>query len=259
MKVVCKRPTLKRRIVLAAAFGAFCACIVAIIDPLTTILAILLEYVLVSVFMVLIAYPYNSRSWFIRTYIVFLLSAFFLGGMMQSIYSKLGAKTYVKTLYDEVISQNITVASLIVISLILTPFIFYGYHMLRESKQNTSNIYDITMYFTQEDSFSCKGLMDTGNCLKDPILGWPVVIVDKNLLKEKVINFQEKQPNCLCVIPYASVGKDHGILYGVRLEQIIIKDENNEICTKNVVVALSEHGFLNTEYRALLHCDLLKL
>jgi stage II sporulation protein GA (sporulation sigma-E factor processing peptidase) len=189
-----------------------------------------------------------------------MLGTFFAGGVMQSLFVNLGAKDYLKTFYDEVITQNITITFLVVISLLLTPFIYYGYHVLRETHQLAFHLYDIVMYFDSEDTISCKGFMDTGNCLKDPIRGWPVIVVDRCLLSEAFMNIQNNKPEAICVIPYVSVGKEHGLLYGIRMEKVMIRNAKEELCTRNVVAALSEHGFLNTkEYRALLHCDLLGL
>lgn len=260
VKRICKQTTKAWRILVAASVGALCACLVAIYDSLPILLSILIEYFIVSVGMVLIAFRFGSRAQMVRTYIVFLLATFFLGGVMQSLFVNLGAKDYLKTFYEEVISQNITIAFLVVISLILTPLIYYGYHMLRLSSDFTSQLYDVTLYVEEEEVITCKGFMDTGNCLKDPIRGWPVIVVDKDLLNEKFIHIQADKLERVCVIPYVSVGKEHGLLYGIRIPKVIIKNTQEEVCTKNVVAALSEHGFLNTkEYRALLHCDLLGL
>lgn len=259
-KKICKRTNPIRRILVAAVIGSVCACIVAISAPLPVILSIIVEHVFVSLAMILIAFRYGSRAAFIRTYLVFLLITFILGGVMQSILMNLGANANLSTLYDEVISKNITITLLVILSLLLTPLIYYGYHVLRENQQLSQGLYDINMYFNEVDVMACKGFMDTGNCLKDPIRGWPVIVVDKDLLYEKFMNIQCSRPESICVIPYVSVGKEHGMLYGIRMEKVIIKNAQEEVCTRNVVAALSEYGFLNTkEYRALLHCDLLGL
>ena len=245
---------------LAALTGALCACVIAVNQSLPILVSILLEYVVLSVAMVLIAFQYGAKAQLLRTYLVFLLTAFFLGGLMQSVFVNLGAKDYLKTFYEEVMSQNITLVFLIVSSLILTPLIYYGCHMLRLSSGLTKQLYDVALYFNEEEVITCRGFMDTGNCLKDPVRGWPVIVVDKDLLNEKFIHIQENQLESICVIPYVSVGKKHGLLYGIRIPKVIIKNTQEEVCTRNVVAALSEHGFLNTkEYRALLHCDLLGL
>lgn len=257
---ICKRTTKMQRILIAAAVGALCACLVAVYDALPIVLSIMLEYFALSLGMILIAFRYGSRAQLVRSYIVFLLAAFFMGGVMQSLFVNLGAKDYLKTFYKEVISQNVTIAFLVIISFILTPLIYYGYHMLRESTGLSSQLYDVTLYVDEEEIITCKGFMDTGNCLKDPIRGWPVIVVDKDLLSEMFMHIQANRLESICVIPYVSVGKEHGLLYGIRIPKVIIKNTQEEVCTKNVVAALSEHGFLNTkEYRALLHCDLLGL
>ena len=61
-----------------------------------------------------------------------------------------------------------------------------------------------------------------------------------------------------CVIPYHSIGKEHGLLYGIRVKKIIISNSDNRICMGNIIAVMSEHGFVNKkEYQALLHTDLL--
>ena len=112
-------------------------------------------------------------------------------------------------------------------------------------------------------------IIDTGNFLKDPISKMPVVVVEKECLNglipnkildnlDKIINGEDVELNeyisKIRLIPFTSLGKENGILIGIKADSIVI--ENEEI--KNIIIGiynghLSKHG----KYKALVGLDLL--
>ena len=103
-------------------------------------------------------------------------------------------------------------------------------------------------------------LSDTGNLLKDPITGTPVVIAEKKHL-EKL--FPKGMPDIenitdsnvkLRLIPYSSLGNDAGVMTGFIPDELSI---DGKIIT-DVIVAASE-GTLSKkdEYNALFNPDIL--
>lgn len=248
------------RIILSAATGALLACIFALITFRIPLVSLLLEYGLTSALMILVAFGAKGRRESIHNYITFILSSFLLGGLIQSISSTYKTSSTFGRLFEGFPRQKNGFWNLMILSFVLTPLIFYLYNVLSKNKKVLKHLYEVEVFLSDGKCVICKGLMDTGNSLTDPIKGWPVIIADSDLFQEELLKIQKDNPASFCVIPYSSIGKEHGLLYGFRISQIIISNSKEKLCTKNVVVALASTGFCNkSDYRMLLHSDLLSL
>ena len=130
-----------------------------------------------------------------------------------------------------------------------------------------------------EKIINTKAMIDTGNLLKDPITNTPVIVVERSLLYEclpkeilnnieKILggdldsvpeNIKNKYINKLKIIPFSSLGKENGMLIGIKSEYIILKNselqEDKKI--KNIIVAIYEKSLTKKgEYRALVGLEL---
>lgn len=109
-----------------------------------------------------------------------------------------------------------------------------------------------------------KAFLDSGNNLKDPLTQEPVVIVEKALL-EKFMQFdQEKfevktdiQKVKMRLIPFKSIGKQNGLLMGIKTEYIEIKYDEEETIINNVVLGIYNKK-ISKNYSALIGLDLLQ-
>ena len=99
-------------------------------------------------------------------------------------------------------------------------------------------------------------LLDTGNHLYDPLTRLPVVIIEQNSIKHllpakviqlieqlqeddlKEINLPESWEGRVRLLPFSSIGKEHGLLVGFRPDEITVWEKNQGVVCKNVVVAL---------------------
>ncbi len=248
------------RIILSAATGALLACISALISFHVPIVPFLLDFGLTSILMILIAFGMKGRREAVHNYIFFILCSFLLGGLLHSISYNYKTGSAFGRLFESFPGEKNGFWILILLSLLLTPLMLYLYHVLSENKKVLTHLYEVEVLLSDGKKVTCKGLMDTGNSLTDPVKGWPVIVADHDLFWEELLKIQKENPTSFCVIPYSSVGKEHGLLYGFRINQIIITNAKEKLCTKNVVVALASTGFRNkSDYRMLLHSDLLSL
>ena len=121
------------------------------------------------------------------------------------------------------------------------------------------------------------GLVDTGNNLRDPVSGLPVVVVDweplRKIMPGDVSAFftstWDSMPETLAstpmgkrlrLIPYESVSGKKGVLPGFRPDHLVIVEKDGERVTKDAVVGVSgERLSPSGLYQALLHPDLLDL
>ena len=123
-----------------------------------------------------------------------------------------------------------------------------------------------------------KAMIDTGNLLKDPITNMPVIVVENTLLYDvlpkQILNnlenilggdmskipeeIKEKYISKLRVIPFSSLGKQNGMLLGIKAEQVNIEYEENTSKKENIIVGIYDKSLTKRgEYRALIGANLL--
>ncbi len=103
---------------------------------------------------------------------------------------------------------------------------------------------------------SIPALLDSGNSLYEPLSGEPVCIMEKSLFDEIWGNPRAEQ---FRIVPFHSIGKEHGLLKAVTVEQVEIRKEEQEWVRKRAVVALYEGKLsVSGQYHMILHPALLK-
>ena len=123
-----------------------------------------------------------------------------------------------------------------------------------------------------EKEIRTKALIDTGNFLKDPIKNTPVIVAEYLLFKkvisdeileniEKILggdlskiseNIKNEYISKMKIIPFSSLGKQNGMLLGIKAQEAII--EQNEEINKidKVIIGLYNKKISKTgEYHAL--------
>lgn len=97
-------------------------------------------------------------------------------------------------------------------------------------------------------------ILDTGNLLKEPITKMPVIIVEAELLKEVIsVNIIEHLQeimdgegryipseliNRIRLIPFTSLGKQNGMLVGIKADEVLVTYDEEEYKHKDVIVGI---------------------
>ena len=120
-----------------------------------------------------------------------------------------------------------------------------------------------------------KALIDTGNMLKEPITNTPVVVIERTLLYDvipkEILNHLEeiiggdfkeipeeiknKYVSKLKLIPYSSLGKQNGMLLGIKAKKLIIVkgEEKEKIEKENIILGIYDKSLTKKgEYRAII-------
>lgn len=129
-----------------------------------------------------------------------------------------------------------------------------------------------------ENNLRLTALLDTGNRLYDPLTKLPVVIIEVNQIKpllplEVVETVNQMQwgdyhldlqlpgfwEERIRILPFNTIGKEHGILVGFRPDRLVIHEKQKEIVNHQVVIGLS-HKNLSPEgtFQALIPPSVLK-
>ena len=120
-------------------------------------------------------------------------------------------------------------------------------------------------------------MVDTGNMLKEPLTGNPVVVVEKtslyDLMPKEILNNTEsilggdfeKIPedikneyiSRLKIIPFSSLGKQNGMLLGIKPENLEVINEQTEEEKDNAIIGIYNKSLTKRgEYKALIGIDL---
>lgn len=123
-------------------------------------------------------------------------------------------------------------------------------------------------------------LLDTGNLLKEPITGLPVIVVEHtslySILPNEILNNTEKilggetdeiikNENCVEIIsrfrmiPFSSLGKQNGLLLGVKVDSINIEIDEKVEQINNVIIGIYDKSLTkNGMYSAIFGMDILE-
>ena len=120
-------------------------------------------------------------------------------------------------------------------------------------------------------------IVDTGNMLKEPLTGNPVVVIEKtslyDLMPKEILNNTEsilggdfeKIPeditneyiSRLKIIPFSSLGKQNGMIIGIKPEKITVINEEVEEEKNNALIGIYNKSLTKRgEYNALIGIDL---
>ena len=119
-----------------------------------------------------------------------------------------------------------------------------------------------------------KAMLDTGNLLRDPISKSPVVVVEKEVMYkaidkkildnlENIVDGEdielEDWTSKIRLIPFSSLGKENGLLIGVKSDAVSVYYEDKKIYIKNAIIGIY-NGKLskNNRYNALIGLELLE-
>lgn len=129
----------------------------------------------------------------------------------------------------------------------------------------------------EEKILKIKALLDTGNGLKEPITGEPVIVVEKeklygilpgNILNniDKIIggdwgNLEEnlEYRTRFRIIPFKSIGKQNGMLLGFRVDEVNVITDIDKIINQKVIMCIYNQTLTRTNtYSALIGLDMLE-
>lgn len=123
-------------------------------------------------------------------------------------------------------------------------------------RQRERHIFAVVLGFHGR-TLKLRGLLDTGNSLRDPISGKPVSLLNQEL--QKVLCGTEET---LCYpVPYHSVGKQSGLLPAFYADFLQIETEDGvSVRTERPLLGITKEPLSSkNEYDILLHPDLLEV
>ena len=256
------------RLIIASLLGAIYS-IVAYINFLEIYSNFFLK-ILLSVIIVYIAFNPQTMKKMWKSILIFYLTSFVFGGAAfaliyiirpQDILMKNGLflGTY--------LLKTVILAAIVAFIVIITAF------TIVKTKVTKKDMFCNIEIKLNGKILKTKALIDSGNMLKEPITNTPVVVIERSLLYEylpkEILNHLddiiggdlEKIPeeirnqyiSRLKLIPFSSLGKQNGMLIGIKPEYLKIIKEEQEIKKENVILGIYNKSLTKKgEYRALM-------
>ena len=261
------------RLIIASLIGAIYA-VLAYMNILKIYFNIILKIVL-SIIIIYIAFNPKNIKILMKQLLLFYLTSFVFGGTAffliyvvkpQNIIMRNGV--FVGT-YPLKIAMLGAVVGFAVI--VLT------FKILKNRLSKKNLLCNINIKLNKKE-IKTTALIDTGNLLKDPISNTPVIIAEHTLLydaipKEILNNLENilggdlenfskeiktKYISKLKVIPFSSLGKQNGMLLGIKADEIEIENEEEKIKKEDVIVGIYDKSLTKRgEYRALVGMNIL--
>ena len=245
--------------------SAICGSVYAIVSIIVS--DNIISKIILSIVMILIIYPTKDIRKFLETLAIFYLVSITTGGASIAISYLVNGYKINTVNGATIVDFPILFSSIgLILGIILIKITINNV----KSKITQKNIfYDIEVFIGNKRK-KIKALLDTGNMLKDPISQKPVIVATKrslqNVIPQEILEdiknilggdrLGDIKPfeNRIKVIPFKSLGNEHGMLIGIKSNKIIV--DNNEI--KDVIIGIYEKEFSRRKrYDALIGIDLL--
>ena len=120
-------------------------------------------------------------------------------------------------------------------------------------RRERQRLYPVTISFRGR-SVRTRGLIDTGNALRDPVFGKPVSVLDPELQLELL----GAEPPLFYPVPFHSIGKENGLLPAFYADFLQIETEDGPVLrTERPLLGVTKEPLSSkNEYDILLHPDL---
>ena len=261
------------RLILASLLGAGYS-IIAYMGIIKVYSSIILKIIL-SVLIIYIAFNPQNIKKMCKDLLLFYLVSFVFGGAAfaliyiikpQNILMKNGL--FLGTYTLKTVMLGAVVAFCIII----------GAFAIIKNKISKKDMFCEIEILINQKKIKTKAMIDTGNMLKEPITNVPVIVVEHILLyscmPKEILNnlkeimggdfknipcdIQEKYISKLKLIPFSSLGKQNGMLIGIRPEYVKVITDEQEKINKNVIIGIYDKSLTNKgEYQALIGIELL--
>lgn len=231
----------KYRIISGSIIGACYA--VLVFFPDFTLIHSTVYKLLVSMLIIAVSSPFFSVRSYLKALLIFYAVSFAFGGCVLGIFyfSNVGARL------GAVYSNGILYFNLPWTILALSGLVFYTsvklFTIITKRNMQGKNLKKKILLYFKENFVEVTALMDTGNSLVDPVSLSPVIIVEYKMLKnlfskdirddldrigneniEWIMNDVTHKGLPVRLIPFASLGKENGLLLGFVPDKIEIYD-----------------------------------
>lgn len=230
------RKTGKARIIIATLLMTMYSCF-ALVIGLDGIIFTFTTYLLIPILSSIVLIGEMNIRESVKNMLAIYVISFLLNGIIELVNSAFHKKIVEckNASFMPVENSSIVMGILMMIVLIIILKEYFRSY-IRDKK----SIKDVWL-FIGEQTINIKGLVDTGNSLRDPKTYKPVCVVERDIVDMKNVHN-------IIDLPFKAVGKSNGLMQGIRVDMIV----DNKLY-KRIPVGLYDGKFEEGKYKILLN------
>lgn len=223
------------RICLGAMTGSLLTCVIVILPIPYAGIKVILFHVLVNTCMILVGLKIKTIRVFLKAIIMLYTGSFLLGGVLEAF------------------RQYVRVGSFFLAAAIVGYYLVLGIWKFASYMQRWNQCHCKVELYLGNEKYQIRGMIDTGNGLRDPISGRPVSVMDRRTVSKLMKDESWKN---IRYIPYQSIGKKTGVLPAVQFDRMCIW-KDTECWVEKPLIAISEEKVsAGEEYEMILNPNL---
>ena len=250
-----KRKMKNFKLIISSVLGALYAIISYL--KIIPIYSTLFMKILLSVIMIYVAFNNENAKQLLKNLLLFYLASFVIGGCALALLYMISPQrvSFVNGVLVGTYPMKVTlIAGLVGFLIIQCTF------SLNKRQMKIKDLLCDLEVSINNKKVKMKGYIDSGNTLKDPLSKKPVIIVEKEVMEQiievdKLMGGDENLK--IRLIPFKSIGKQNGMLIGIRPEYVKIKYNENQIITKKVIIGIYDKK-ISKNYSALIGLEILE-
>lgn len=228
--------------------------------------------IILSVSMVYIAFNPKNIKTLVKQLIIFYLTSFIFGGVAFAL-------LYFLKPQDILLKNGVYIGSYplktVFLGAIVGLAVITAVFKIVKGKITRKDLFCKINIKIFDNKAEATAMIDTGNFLKEPITGADVIVVEKTCLEgvlpdnilsnlNRIIKGEYKTElgkyeARLRIIPFSSLGKQNGLLLGIKADEIFIETEEGPIYVCNAIIGIYENILSHKgQYNALIGLDILE-
>lgn len=231
------------RVLFGGVFGAGAACALTIVPGIDGWLKLFLGYGLISMCMIKISFRQMDLLQVCQATVYLYVCSFVFGGLLH----------FLMVQFPLFRKYGIGMLGVCMIGALT-----YGGSLAfyeRQRQKRNGCLVPVTVIWKDRKK-KLWALVDTGNSLYEPIGGKPVSVLEREAVGSL---FFPSKPEVFRAIPFHSIGKEHGILEGYQLTELIIRGQYETIRVEKPMIGLFDKSISNNgAYQMILHPALTK-
>ena len=270
--IISKAKIKQLKILLGSIIGATYAIIYYILN--LKIYSSFIIKIILSIIIIYVSFnPKNLKTLFKQVILFYLISFVFAGATIGIIYM---VNFQNITIQNGVLVGNYTIKTILIGIIIAYFLVMIGQKIIKTKFSKKDMICDIEVDF-EDKKIKTKALIDTGNMLKEPITNTSVIVLEHTLFNdiipkqildnlENILggdlskipkDMQTEYISKFRVIPFSSLGKQNGMLIGVKGKNLIVNINEEIKKIDKVIIGIYNRPLTkNGEYQGLLGLEI---
>ena len=222
-------------ICLGAMVGSVLTCIVVILPVPYAFIKFVLFHMFVNTCMIRVGLKVKTIPSFVKAILMLYIGGFLLGGIM------------------EYFSQYVRMGSLFLLVAIIGYYMVLGIWKFVSYIQRWNQNHCKVDLYLKDKTYQVRGLIDTGNGLRDPISGQPVSILERKIARKLL---EERDDKKIRYVPYRTIGKSEGVLPVFRVDRMCIHRDSDYWIEMPLIGISEEKISAEGEYEMILNPNL---